>query len=101
MPIDHVAIVVSDINSSVDWYTKNFNASIDYQDEAWAMLKIGKDKLALTLEGVHPPHIAILINSIENFPSGSEIKTHRDGSKYTYIKDLDNNVIEYIHYEND
>tara|TARA_B100000700_G_C14942352_1_gene807421 strand:- start:673 stop:978 length:306 start_codon:yes stop_codon:yes gene_type:complete len=101
MSIDHVAIVVADIGASVNWYIKNFNACVDYQDDTWAMLKLGESKLALTLPDLHPAHIAIQVPSLESFPEGSEVKTHRDGSLYTYIKDLDKNIIEYIYYESD
>lgn len=101
MSIDHVALVVTSIDASVDWYTKNFNASVDYQDDTWAMLKIGESKLALTLPDLHPPHIAIQVSGAESFPEGAEVKTHRDGSHYTYTEDLDKNVIEYIYYESD
>ncbi len=99
MSIDHVAIVVSDIGNSVDWYIKKFNARVDYQDDTWAMLKVGESKLALTLPGLHPAHIAIQVSDMQSFPEGAEVKTHRDGSVYAYIEDLDNNVIEYIYYE--
>ena len=99
MSIDHVALVVSDINASVSWYAENFNALVDYQDDSWAMLNIGGDKIALTQKGTHPPHVAILVESIEDFPDNAEVKTHRDGSHYFYAKDLDENIIEYICYE--
>ena len=96
--IDHVAINVIDLQESVNWYIENFKASIIYQDETWAMLKIGQSKLALTIPTQHPPHIAITVNNINDFPEG-KIKRHRDGSQYLYVKDPAGNIVEYIYYE--
>tara|TARA_Y100001973_G_C5141260_1_gene303051 strand:- start:432 stop:779 length:348 start_codon:yes stop_codon:yes gene_type:complete len=100
MPIDHVAIVVSNIDESLKWYTNNLGFSVEYFDNEWAMLRSGNTKLALTLPGLHPPHIAIEVNSMNMFPKG-EIKYHRDGSAYLYVKDPDGNIVEYIYYPKD
>ena len=101
MRIDHVAIVVKDIAVSSDWYKKNFDAKVIYQDESWAMMEVGSSKVALTLPDIHPPHIAIVIDDITCFPDQSKVKKHRDKSSYTYVQDPDGNVIEYICYESD
>lgn len=95
MGIDHVAINVENIAKSVDWYVDVFNASVDYQDESWAMLKVGESKLALALKGQHPPHIAIEVNK---FADSDTIREHRDGSKYVYKSDPDGNIVELISY---
>lgn len=95
MGIDHVAINVQNIAQSVDWYVNTFEASVDYQDETWAMLKIGESKIALTLKGHHPPHIAI---KVSNFSKSDTIREHRDGSKYVYKSDPDGNIVELISY---
>ena len=34
--IDHIAIVVTNINNAVDWYTKNRDCKVNYQDDSWA-----------------------------------------------------------------
>ena len=46
MGIDHVAINVQNISRSADWYVDTFDAIIDYQDETWAMLRVGDSKIA-------------------------------------------------------
>ena len=99
MSIDHVAIVVSSVQESAEWYKSNFGFDVEYIDKSWAMLKRGKTKLALTLPGLHPPHIAIQVDSLTKFPSG-KIKYHRDGSAYLCVKDPDGNIVEYIYYPN-
>ena len=99
--IDHIAIQVESIKESAEWYTTHFSAEIIYIDETWAMLDMGNVKLALTLPSQHPAHIAITVDSIDKFPIGKQIKSHRDGSMYLYENDPNGNVIEYIHYPED
>ena len=94
--LDHVAIVVSNISESIDWYCFKFeNAEIIHQDNTWGMINIDGLRLAMVLENMHPPHIAIGRQGVA--PDG--VNTHRDGSKYVYEKDPDGNVIETIWWE--
>jgi catechol 2,3-dioxygenase-like lactoylglutathione lyase family enzyme len=99
MEIDHVAIAVKDIARATNWYKESFDAKVIYQDETWAMIKIGNSKVALTLPNLHPPHIAILVDSVDCFPKKTKAKKHKDKSSYAYVTDPDGNVIEYICYE--
>jgi len=92
MKLDHIAIVVKDISSSVNWYCENFNARINYKDDTWAKISVGDTTIAFVLEGMHPPHFAF---DMTGTTCTSE-KTHRDGSRYEYIKDPDGNVVEKI-----
>ena len=98
MKFDHIALTVKSIESSVLWYRNNLGADVQYSDETWAMLIVGNTKIALTLTGQHPPHIAFSVDSLSDFPDGCEIKKHRDGSWYYYDRDLDGNIIEWITY---
>jgi catechol-2,3-dioxygenase len=93
---DHVAVCVSDIQKSTEWYIKNLSGSVLYSDSTWAMLLIGGKKIALTLSNAHPPHIAFSIEDEINFPQGLEVREHRDGSRYTYVSDPDGNTVEVI-----
>ena len=96
--LDHIAIQVSDISKSVEWYKNNLKATVAYCDESWAMLEISGIKLALTLPEQHPPHWAIKITDPTCFPNNKKIGRHRDGSQFVYIKDPDGNYIEYVYY---
>ena len=97
--IDHIAFIVDDITSAVEWYTEHVGAEVVHHDKTWAMLKIFDTKLALVLPGTHPAHFAIKCASIKDFPcADSEVKTHRDASQYYYLKDPYGNAIEWIHY---
>jgi len=98
MKFDHIALSCKSIISSVEWYVRRFNAEILYEDTTWAMLNVGGQRVALTIPTEHPAHIAINVESFDNFPEGSEIKFHRDGSMYCYVTDPDNNTVEYIYW---
>ena len=37
--IDHLAVIVKNIDQSVNYYTEKFNCEVKYQDSTWAMLK--------------------------------------------------------------
>ena len=91
--IDHIAIVVTNINHAVNWYTKNRDCEVIYQNESWADLQFENIKLALVLPHEHPAHIAFVDESIEN---GTK---HRDGSESIYEHDTFGNIIERIKYE--
>ena len=93
--LDHVAICTDDIAKSVDWYIKNFQCDILYQDTTWAMLEFENVKLALVLPDQHPFHFAILKDNVEDY--GKPV-THRDGSVSVYIKDRSGNNIEILRY---
>jgi len=101
---DHVAFNVASIERSVEWYIKNLGCEIEYSDNSWAMLKCHGTKIALTLDGSHPPHLAFKfkMSSSAIFPcSNSEIKVHRDDSSYYYGSDPDGNIIEWVAYTNE
>ena len=95
--LDHVALNVKNIQTSIDWYVENLGCQVDYSDETWALLSIGGTKIALTLPEQHPPHVAFAADSLSLFPDG-KIREHRDGSKYLYIVDPDGNTIEWLHW---
>jgi len=100
MEFDHVAINVDDVERAVEWYQQNLHAHVEYRDNTWAMLKIGDVRVALTKPTEHPSHIAVKIDSLNEFPQGCEIKTHRDGSLYSYCKDSEGNTVEWIYWGN-
>ena len=58
--IHHVAIAVSNVAKSVDWYRKHFRCDVEYQDETWALLEFGNTRLALVIPDQHPPHIGFI-----------------------------------------
>ncbi len=98
MKFDHVAISVSDLYKSIEWYKNNFKAIVKEENDYWAMLKVGNADLALISRKAHPPHIAFSVDSFNEFPDGVEVKMHHDGSYYLYKDDPDGNSIELIYW---
>jgi len=102
LELDHVAVQSSDIAASVAWYTTTCGATILYQDSTWAMLQIGKGKLALVSASQHPNHIGLRIDAADLDSAAQSfagpLENHRDGTRGLYIKDPDGNTIELISY---
>lgn len=91
--IQHVAVVVPDIQQAVAWYTTKFNCTIAYQDKTWALLDFANIQLAFVTPGQHPAHIALSTQEAEQF---GVLTTHRDGTRSVYIRDPFSNTIELI-----
>jgi catechol 2,3-dioxygenase-like lactoylglutathione lyase family enzyme len=102
MRLDHVAVTASDIEKSVQWYTKQFGATVLYQDKTWAFLQVGGNKLALVTPGQHPPHVAFSVTEDQltqaSTAASTPIDKHRDGTKGIYLTDPDGNAVELISY---
>ena len=96
LKLDHVALNVQNLTRAVDWYCQK-GFIVTYQDSTWAMLQLGGFRLALTIPEQHLPHVAFVVDSLEEMPPG-EILEHRDGSKYLYQKDSEGNTLEFIYW---
>ena len=91
--IHHVAIQVEDISKSVEWYKKNFEVEVSYQDETWAMIDFENTSLALVKPEQHPFPLAI--ESIQAEIYGYLIK-YRDGTASVYILSIAGIKLEMI-----
>ena len=106
MKFDHVAVTVpteSMMKNNVKWYCNQYNAKILYQDDTWSLLSVGGVKVAFVLPHQHPPHIAFRIDADQRealSQEGHEFKKHRDGSESCYIKDLCDNHLEFLFWQN-
>lgn len=98
MKFDHIAINVSNIRNSVEWYQTYLGATVLYQDDTWALVEAGGVKIALTLREQHPGHLAFDVGPRPADDFLRSAKKHRDGSISQYIADPDGNMIEWIHY---
>ena len=94
--IDHLAVIVDDIDQSVQYYTKKFNCDVKYKDDSWAMLKFENINLAFVVEDEHTQQFAIVDHSLS---SNKDIKFHRDGIGYVYTNDPSGNYIELLDQE--
>jgi catechol 2,3-dioxygenase-like lactoylglutathione lyase family enzyme len=91
--IDHVAIPVTDIAASVDWYRSHFECDVKYQDDTWALLGFANIRLALVIPEQHPAHIGFVTPQAEKF---GDLKKHRDGTRSCYVNDPSGNSIEML-----
>ena len=91
--IDHVAVVVTDIDNAVNWYRQNFDCQIDYQDNSWALLNFENVNIALVLPDQHPAHIAVCRQELSQY---GPLMEHRDGTQSVYIDDPWGNVFELV-----
>jgi catechol 2,3-dioxygenase-like lactoylglutathione lyase family enzyme len=102
MTIDHIAIPSTNIAESVNWYIAKFGATVLYQDQTWAFLKIGGQKLALVTPTQHPPHVAFSVSEQQlaeaSRANNIPIDRHRDGTTGIYINDPSGNAVELICY---
>ncbi|HEX8521523.1 MAG TPA: VOC family protein [Tepidisphaeraceae bacterium] len=102
MNFDHVALPSTDIAKSVDWYKTHFNAIVLYQDNTWAFMEVGGQKLAIVTPTQHPPHVALRVTEDQLQQASDRAKipidSHRDGTKGIYIHDPFGNAVELICY---
>jgi len=90
--LHHVAVTVSDLEKTIDWYTEKFRCKVIYQDATWALIQFANISLAFVLAEQHPPHFAIVGD-----PSAyGQPKQHRDGTRSVYIQDPSGNNIEIL-----
>jgi catechol 2,3-dioxygenase-like lactoylglutathione lyase family enzyme len=90
--LHHVAVAVSNVKETVNWYVQHFDCQISYQDETWALVKFSNVSLAFVVPDQHPPHIAILGDPN---PYGTPTE-HRDGTCSVYVKDPAGNNVEIL-----
>jgi hypothetical protein len=88
----HAAIRVKNVAEAVEWYTRRFRCSVEYQDATWAILAFRNVRLAFVLQQQHPPHIAILGDPA----AFGAPEHHRDGTSSVYLKDPDGNNVEIL-----
>ncbi len=91
--IDHIAVPVTDVAAAVDWYTKTFRCTVDYQDATWALLGFANIRLALVIPEQHPAHIGFVHQEAGSFGA---LKLHRDGTRSCYITDPAGNSVEVL-----
>jgi len=122
MSFDHVAFQVSDMDSSISFYTQklgfklNFRSTNEEEQEEYAFLEYGNARLELIKNlkeeyqkpEIKKPYCPHLCLEIENMKQSIKIlkknNVHiirgpleiKDEETWVYFSDLDNNVLEYI-----
>jgi catechol 2,3-dioxygenase-like lactoylglutathione lyase family enzyme len=95
MKIDHIAFIVKNPREVAQWYCEKFDANLLYADDTWSFIEFDNIKMAFTVEGHHPQHVAFEV------PTLKKGKLHRDGSESVYQMDPFGMWIEYIKYPKD
>jgi len=97
--IDHVAILVDDLEVAEEWYLEHTTGFVTFRDEKYVRLSVDNTNIAL-IDSKHYPHahIGILIEDAEDLPSNGLRVEHRDGTIGVYVEDPFGNYLEYIWY---
>jgi len=122
MSFDHVAFQVSDMDSSISFYTQklgfklNFRSTDEEEQEEYAFLEYGNTRLELirNLKGeyvkpeIKKPYCPHLCLEVENMKQSIETLKKKnifiikgpleakDEETWVYFSDPDNNILEYI-----
>ena len=91
--IHHVAVEVSDVIASLEWYAQTFKCRVAYHEKTWALISFANMSLALVTRGQHPPHIGRVTEQAHDY---GELTTHRDGTRSIYISDPAGNSVELL-----
>lgn len=98
--VDHIAVLVENLDISQKWYEEMCGAKLVFEDHKYKRMQMQNVTVAL-IDKKHYKynHFAILVHSYDDLPvSIGEVVKHRDGTTGCYVKDPDENVIEFIHY---
>ena len=102
MNVDHIAILVEDLDVSQEWYEKNCGATLIFKDHKYRRMKMSNTTIALISKYHYDhAHIGLLVCDYDNLPTNGEVVKHRDGTTGCYIFDPDGNMVEFIHYNED
>ena len=93
MKLHHVAISVPNIDEAVGWYSGSLEASIEYQDETWALLNADITSIALVFPSLHPPRSAFETSNAAKY---GELTPHQDGTYSIYVRDPCGNTVEFL-----
>ena len=98
--VDHVAILVEDLEISENWYLKTLGGEITHRQENYVRLKVSNTNIALLDKSyaTSKPHIGILCSNFDDLPEDGNKVSHRDGTTGVYLEDPDGNMVEFIHY---
>ena len=101
--IDHIAVLVEDLDISQKWYEEICGAVLVYGDHKLRRMQMENTTLALISKYHYPhAHFAIPVENYGDLPSNlGEMVHHRDGTTGCYVLDPDGNAVEFIHYSKD
>lgn len=100
--IDHVALLVDDLDAAQAWYEEKLEAICEYSDSFYRRMRFNNSTVALISKHRYPyAHIGILVDNKEELPQVGERVEHRDGTIGVYTFDPDGNCVEHIWYNDE
>jgi catechol 2,3-dioxygenase-like lactoylglutathione lyase family enzyme len=91
--IDHLVVMVADLEQSMHWYTTSFNCEVLYTTPTLAVLQFGNIKLVLSLPSEQRPHVAYKKETASEF---GEIIEQGDLCHSTFVADPTGNLVELV-----
>jgi len=100
---DHVAVQVPDVAAAIAWWRGLVpGATVVYEDDSWALMQAAGARVAFVSANEHPDHLAYSVScsELERLAEkhGSEIASHRDGSRSFYLDAPGGHGVELIAY---
>ena len=97
--IDHIALLVDDLDIAQKWYEKNLEAICEFSTDSYRRMRFNNSTIALISKHRYAhAHVGILTECKEDLPKYGERVEHRDGTVGVYTFDPDGNCIEHIWY---
>jgi len=97
--VDHIAMLVDNLEEAQQWYEENLGALLVFSDKFYKRMKVSNTTIAL-IDKTHyqHQHVGILVDKKENLPKEGKRIHHRDGTIGVYTFDPSGNCIEFIYY---
>ena len=98
--VDHIAVLVENLEVSQKWYEKVCGAELIFDDFKYKRMQLNNTTIAL-IDKKHYEyaHIGLIVENYNDLPlNEGEVVQHRDGTTGCYMTDPDGNVVELIHY---
>ena len=97
--IDHIALLVDDLEESQKWYEDNLGATCVFDDKFYKRMQVSNTTIALISKDRYDyNHIGILVNSVDDLPKNGQRVEHRDGTIGVYVFDNSGHCVEFIYY---
>ncbi len=100
--IDHIALLVEDLDESQKWYEENLHAICAFHDKYYRRMQVSNTTIALICKNRYDyNHVGILVDNEEDLPQDGKRIEHRDGTIGVYVFDNSGYCVEFIYYSNE
>jgi len=101
--IDHIAVLVDDLETAEAWYTEKLQAEVSFRDSKYVRIRVANTNIALIDKNHYShAHFGILVDNKDDLPLNDGIIVHhRDGTIGVYVEDPFGNYLEYIWYSDE